>query len=66
MRNNFRKKALNDINEVDHINFLTETKKDKLKLFFWVHSFIIFPAKPIITLWYISMFKFEFDSPQAQ
>ena len=50
MRNNFRKKALNDINEVDHINFLTENKKDKLKLFFWVHSFIIFPAKPIITL----------------
>ena len=30
--NNIRKKALNDINEVDHINFQTGNKIEKLKL----------------------------------
>ena len=32
--NNIRRKALNDINEVDHINFQTKNKIEKLKHFF--------------------------------
>ena len=32
--NNIRRKALNDINEVDRINFQTKSKIEKLKHFF--------------------------------
>ena len=32
--NNNRRKALNDINELDHINFQTGNKIEKLKFFF--------------------------------
>ena len=32
--NNNRRKALNDINELDHINFQTGNKIERLKFFF--------------------------------
>ena len=35
---NTRRKALNDINEVDNTNFQTENKVEKLKLFFYKGS----------------------------